>query len=130
MIRESLFQGYYVNCEIIHMGKDYTVAVYGGDTPHIGAVVMSVPRLSLTGKGIGVTSSILTGMGHKDDIIAKWFAEEIAKKTAAIVVCSCGIHVDNITSEQIKQVNKTCERLLQEVLQTVKMDNEYNEDKE
>lgn len=123
MICETLFQDYTVNCEIIHMGKDYTIAVYGGDTPHVGAVVMSVARPSLTGNGIGVTSSVLSGMGHKDDVIAKWFAEEIAKKTASTVVCSCGIHVDDITPEQIEQVQKSCGILLQKILNSIENEN-------
>lgn len=80
MIREELFGGFYLHCDVIPMGKDYTLAVYGGDTPHVGSVVMSVARPSLTGEGTGVTSSVLTGVGHKDDVVAKIFAETVAKK--------------------------------------------------
>ena len=61
MLKEELFEGFSVNCEVIRMGKDYTLAVYGGDTPHAGTVVMTVARPSLTGKGIRVTTSVLTG---------------------------------------------------------------------
>ena len=67
MLREELFDGYSVYCDVIPMGKDYTLAVYGGDTPHVGSVVLSIARPSLAGEGIGVTSSVLSGVGHKDE---------------------------------------------------------------
>ncbi len=73
MIREELFGGFYLHCDVIPMGRDYTLAVYGGDTPHVGSVVMSVARPSLTGEGTGVTSSVLTGVGHKErKKIVRW----------------------------------------------------------
>ena len=87
MLKEELFEGFSVNCEVIRMGKDYTLAVYGGDTPHAGSVVMTVARPSLTGKGIGVTTSVLTGAGHKDDIIARLFSEALAESRNCTVVC-------------------------------------------
>lgn len=116
MLKEELFNGYEIRCHVIRMGKDYTLAVYGGDTPHIGSVVMSTARPSLTGEGIGVTSSVLNGMGHKDEIIARQFAETLAKEKNCTVVCSCGIHVDDIQAEQLEVVQEKCGRLLQRVL--------------
>lgn len=113
MLKEELFEGFSVNCEVIRMGKDYTLAVYGGDTPHAGSVVMTVARPSLTGKGIGVTTSVLTGAGHKDDIIARLFSEALAESRNCTVVCSCGIHVDNIRPEQLEIVREKCGDLLQ-----------------
>lgn len=65
MLKEELFDGLSIICEAIRMGKDYTLAVYGGDTPHAGSVVMTVARPSLTGEGIGVTTSVLTGADIK-----------------------------------------------------------------
>lgn len=111
-----MFDGYYINCEVIQMGRDYTVAVYGGDTPHVGSAVMSVARPSLTGAGIGVTSSILTGLGHKDDVIARMFAEALAKSRDCTVVCTCGIHVDDISQAQIEIVTEKCGKILQALI--------------
>lgn len=118
-LTEKLFDDYSICCDIIQMGKDYTLAVYGGDTPHVGSAVMSVARQSLTGEGIGVTTSVLTGMGHKDDIVAKIFAETIAKLKNCTAVCSCGIHVDDMNKEQIECVKEAGNRLLQQVVQQV-----------
>ena len=126
IIQEVLFDQYDLNCDMIQMGKDYTIAIYGGDTPHVGAVVMSIARPSLIGNGIGVSSSILTVTGHKDDQIAKWIAEETAKKTNGIVVCSCWIHIDGITPEQINIVIEKCDALLQKIFLYIEAQGEKN----
>lgn len=119
MITEELYGGYSIACEVIPMGKDYTLAVYGGDTPHAGSVVMSTARPSLTGEGIGVTSSVLTGLGHKDDVVAKLFAEAVAKKRNCTAVCACGIHIDHMDPAQLELVKQKCMCLLQKVLDEV-----------
>ncbi|GAA0260494.1 hypothetical protein MCI89_03975 [Muricomes sp. OA1] len=116
MLKEELFDGLSIICEAIRMGKDYTLAVYGGDTPHAGSVVMTVARPSLTGEGIGVTTSVLTGAGHKDDIIARLFSEALAKAQNCTVVCSCGIHVEKLRPEQLEIVLEKCGDLLQRLL--------------
>lgn len=64
--------------------------------------------------GYKITCDIIR-MGHKDDMVAKWFAEEIARKENCTVVCSCGIHVDNITAEQIKIVTEKSSILLRKI---------------
>lgn len=118
-LREKLFDGYDVQCDMIEMGKDYTLTVYGGDTPHAGSVVMATARPSLTGEGTGVTSSVINGIGHKDETIARWFAESIATRKNCTVVCVCGIHVDDITPDQIETVRKSCGVLLEKMLEKI-----------
>jgi len=115
-LTELLSNGYEICCSAISMGKDLTVCVSGGDTPHIGSVVMSIARPSLTGEGTGVTSSVLNGMGHKDEYVARKFAEVLAKKYDCTVVCTCGIHIDGITEEQLKEVSECCNRLLEKLM--------------
>lgn len=119
MLVEELFDGMTVNCHVIPMGKDYTLAVYGGDTPHVGSVVMSIARPSLSGEGISATSSVLNGVGHKDEAVARLFAEAIAKAKNCTAVCACGIHVDAITTEQLELVRACCGRLLRRVLEAL-----------
>ena len=115
-LTELLSNGYEICCSVISMGKDLTVCVSGGDTPHIGSVVMSVARPGLTGEGTGVTSSVLNGMGHKDEYVARKFAEALAKKDNCTVVCTCGIHIDGITEAQLKEVSECCNRLLEKLM--------------
>ena len=115
-LKEKIFNGYEMQCTVIPMGADYTVCVHGGSKSHIGSVVMSVPRPSLTGEGRSCTSSVLNGIGHKDEAVARLFAEAIAKEKNGTVVCACGIHVDDITLEQIQEIKSCSEVLLKRVL--------------
>ena len=117
-ILEEWIGGVYpVSCQAVSMGQDYTICVWGGDTPHVGSVVMSVARPSLTGEGTGVTSSVINGMGHKDEYVARKFAEAAAVKYNCTVVCTCGIHIDNITKEQLKEIADASDRLLARLLE-------------
>lgn len=115
-LTETLTDGHEICCKVIPMGRDLTVCVSGGDLPHVGSVVMSVARSSLTGEGVGVTSSVINGMGHKDEYVARKFAEALAKKDNCTVVCTCGIHIDGITEAQLKEVSECCNRLLEKLM--------------
>ncbi|RHU28633.1 hypothetical protein DXD76_05970 [Firmicutes bacterium TM09-10] len=105
-----------VFAQLVQMGKDCTICVWGGDTPHVGSVVMSTARPSLTGSGVGVTSSVLNGIGHKDEYVARKFAEAAAEKFVCTAVCSCGIHIDGITQAQLQEVSVVCDKLLKQVI--------------
>ena len=105
-----------VFAQLVQMGKDCTICVWGGDTPHVGSVVMSTARPSLTGSGVGVTSSVLNGIGHKDEYVARKFAEAAAEKFVCTAVCSCGIHIDDITPAQLQEVSTVCDKLLKQVI--------------
>lgn len=113
---EKMQNGLPIFAQFVQMGKDCTICVWGGDTPHVGSVVMSTARPSLTGSGVGVTSSVLNGIGHKDEYVARKFAEAAAEKFVCTAVCSCGIHIDDITQNQLQEVSTVCDRLLQQVL--------------
>ncbi len=104
-------------CHVISMGRDYTVTVCGGVLPHIGSTVMAQARPSLTGEGISATSSTLNCMGHKDEEVARMFAEKIAVQGNCTAVCTCGIHLDAITKEQLDRVRQSCCELLDRILE-------------
>lgn len=106
-------------CDVNAMGDDYCVLLYGGDLPHVGSTALSVPRPSLTGQGISATTSILNCIGHKDDVLAKLFAEKIAVKTNHVTVCVCGIHVDDLSFEDIQTLYDGCCQFLEEILITL-----------
>ena len=113
---EKMQNGLPVFAQLVQMGKDCTICVWGGDTPHVGSVVMSTARPSLTGSGVGVTSSVLNGIGHKDEYVARKFAEAAAEKFVCTAVCSCGIHIDGITPAQMQEVSVVCDKLLKQVI--------------
>lgn len=81
---------------VVPMGNDLSLNVYGGDAPHIGCVVLAIPRPSLTGEGQSATVSVLNRTGHKDDIVAVDMAKQLAATTGGVVSASVGIHLDTI----------------------------------
>lgn len=92
---------------VTRVGQDYSVILQGGEKPHIGCTVLSVPRPSLTGDGsISATSSVLNMTGHKDEVLCRYLAEVLCRKKRAVTVCSGGFHMDGITKEQIEEVKR------------------------
>lgn len=91
--------------QVSKIGEDYHILLWGGERPHIGCTVLSVPRPSLTGDGsVSATSSVLNVTGHKDEQICRFLAEEVAARKRAVVVCTGGFHYDGITPAQIREI--------------------------
>ncbi len=110
-----------IDIQAILIGEDLCVVISGGDTPHIGCVTLSVPRPSLENNSIiSSTTSVLNLLGHKDDEVARYVSHLLSSKLNKNVVVTCGIHLDNITKEEIKitleLVNEIFNQLLAELL--------------
>ncbi|MHB8062535.1 MAG: proteasome assembly chaperone 4 family protein [Ruminiclostridium sp.] len=94
-----------INMKTLMIGDDLCVIISGGDSPHVGAVALSVPRPSLKHPNVNSAStSVLTLIGHKDDELAKQVSQELASKLNRNVITTCGIHLDNITTEELNVV--------------------------
>ena len=113
---------YRVNCpvcelwgEVVSSGNDCTITINGG-TPHIGCVVLAVPRPSLTGKGISATVSIINRTGHMDDAIATAVAKQIASQRNCVVACSCGIHLDEASKDTIAHIRNSVPLIVEDIL--------------
>jgi hypothetical protein len=99
------------------LGQDFLVAVWGGTHPHIGAVALAVPRPSLKDKKkTSATSSVLTLVGHKEDVTAKMISEALAAGLKRNVVVTAGIHWDNLKAEEIGRVVELTERLANKII--------------
>lgn len=106
-----------ITLQLTKLGEDYHILLWGGDKPHIGCTVLAVPRLSLSGDGsTSVTSSVLNVIGHKDEQLCRYLAEEIARKKRAAAVCTGGFHYENISAAQIQEVlaavREICENIM------------------
>lgn len=105
-----------LSLKAVRVGDDILAWISGGDRPHIGCTVQSVPRLSLTGDGsVSTTSSVLNITGHKDEMICKKAAEALCVRYQAVTVCCGGFHIDHINSEQILEVLYAVDRMLEEM---------------
>lgn len=94
------------------IGEDILLYVKGGEKPHIGCTVMAVPRPSLSGnKQISATSSVLNLTGHKDESLCRTLAEMVCSACGKTVVCTGGFHMDQITLQQIQEVEAAVREL-------------------
>ncbi len=94
------------------IGDDILVAVWGGTKPHIGSVAVAQHRPSLQNPlRSSATSSIINFLGHKDDAVAKLFAEKIAATMNRRCITTAGIHIDNAGDDDLSQILKNCEAL-------------------
>lgn len=86
-------------------GKDYNVCIGGGDTYHIGAVALGIPRPSLADAAkISASASVLCVTAHKEDEVARETALRLATLLNTRVVVTCGLHIDDASSEDIKKL--------------------------
>lgn len=100
------------------IGEEYCIHVSGGERPHIGCVVLAVPRPSLSNPEIiSATSSVWNLTGHKDEYICRELAEAVAKRKNAVTVCTGGFHMDGITKEQIQELMDCIGQLAEEELE-------------
>ena len=102
-VRSSVGDGIFkVIAEVKIIGDDLMISVWGGTKPHIGSISVSVPRLGLQDNTtMSATSSIINLIGHKDEVVARKFSEQLAAKFNKNVIATAGIHIDDITENQI-----------------------------
>jgi hypothetical protein len=100
----------------VPMGRDLSVTLCGGRA-HIGAVAVSQARPSLEPDGgTSATTSVIALPGHKEDELARAIAARFAARLDAVVTVACGIHLDGIRPEELKDVQDLAEQLSAEAL--------------
>jgi len=101
-----------VTLSAYHMGGDLVVLLYN-ENAHLGAVAVGEYDLS----NQRTSTSVITRLGHKDDIVAQKAAYKINKSTKRPVCVIAGIHVDNITKEEIEQIVNNARSLVETFVQ-------------
>ncbi len=105
---------------IQELGDDLLVSIWGGTRPHIGAIGAATPRPSLKDpRKWSATSSNLTFLGHKEDLLAKKISEQLATLLRKNVVVVMGIHWDHMTSNEIKRVESLSKKIPKEILKKI-----------
>ena len=83
----------------------------GGEKPHVGGVVLAIPRPSLSGEGWSSDVYITPVPGHKDVDLAKTVAEILARELRMPVAITAGIHSDDLCLEELNQLICHCTTL-------------------
>ncbi|MFZ5640517.1 MAG: hypothetical protein ACOY4Q_07480 [Bacillota bacterium] len=91
-----------VEISAVFTGRGITALLTGGETPHVGGVVMCVPRQSLSGEGAACDTYVLPVPGHKDTAAAQPVAEMICRRTGQVTVVTAGIHIKNAQSHELE----------------------------
>ncbi len=96
---------YDLEAHVVRVGADLLVAVWGGRSPHIGAVSIAQPRPSLKHpEETSATASVFCFLGHKEDELAKSVSERLAQDLNANVIVTAGIHWDDLDAVGIGKV--------------------------
>ena len=100
-----------VNLLANNMGSDFVVFIYN-ENAHVGAVAIG----EYDHKEERASVSVITRLGHKDDAIAQKAAHLISKSTKKPVCVIAGIHLDNITKEEIDKILENAETAVEEFI--------------
>lgn len=109
-------RGAVIRCRVEWLGGEVLLTLTGGTHPHVGSVVMSEPRPSLTGEGLSATSSVINRIGHKDEAVAREAAERLAARLNTPVCAVCGIHYDTAHGALLTEILEACRSLTDEAL--------------
>ena len=93
------------------MGSDPIVYLYN-ENAHIGAVAVG----EYDHKGKRASTSVITRLGHKDDVVAQKAAHSISKSTRKPVCVIAGIHLENITEIEISKILENTSSLVNEFI--------------
>lgn len=100
--------------------QDINVMIYGGETPHIGAVALAIPRASLRKpEQISASASVLCVTGHKEDQLARDAAIKLASISGSVICVSVGLHIDSASDKDIEMLVKNYDKTVSEFLTIV-----------
>jgi hypothetical protein len=100
-----------VNITVNSMGSDLVVRIYNQNA-HIGAVAIGDYDYERQRASV----SVITRLGHKDDALAKEAAYLLSKSIRRPVCVIAGVHLDNITREEIDEILANTKIAVSEVI--------------
>lgn len=112
-----------VSLTLQNTGNGINGLLIGGEKPHVGGVVLALPRPSLQGKGWSSDLFITPVPGHKDVEVARKVADLLAREFRCPVVVTAGIHSDGLNQEELSLIIRHCESLAQAGLAAFKQVN-------
>ncbi|MDH4068060.1 MAG: hypothetical protein OEU97_03900 [Dehalococcoidia bacterium] len=100
-----------VNVTVNSMGSDLVVRIYNQNA-HIGAVAIGDYDYEHERASV----SVITRLGHKDDALAREAAYLLSKSIRRPVCVVAGVHLDNITREEIDQILANTRTAISEII--------------
>lgn len=79
-----------------------SITITGGEKPHVGGTVLSVPRKSGAGDHMSCDTWICPVPGHKDTEIAVKVAETVCRGTGQTVGVIAGIHINKAQQRELE----------------------------
>ena len=104
-------QEYLLEAVAVRCGDDLTVVIGGGEKQHIGAVAVGVPCPGL----VSSSASVLCLTGHKEDLLARKAALELARMLGHTVTVTVGLHIDDASAEAIAMLEANFQELLRQI---------------
>ncbi|WP_138493516.1 hypothetical protein [Paenibacillus pinistramenti] len=95
------------------LGQDHLLVITGG-AAHIGAASVS----SQSEDGVLTQTSAVPG--HKEHVLTDSLAHKAAAQLGSTVVIIMGIHYDNLDQEEIREVGRISEHLVEEYIRKQK----------
>jgi hypothetical protein len=100
-----------VNVTVNSMGSDLVVRIYNQNA-HIGAVAIGDYDYEHERASV----SVITRLGHKDDTLAGEAAYLLSKSIRRPVCVIAGVHLDNITREEIEEILANTKIAISEII--------------
>jgi hypothetical protein len=100
-----------VDVAVNSMGSDLVVRIYNQNA-HVGAVAIGDYDYEHERASV----SVVTRLGHKDDALAAEAAYLLSKSVKRPACVIAGVHVDNITGEEIGKILANTRIAVQEII--------------
>ncbi len=93
------------------IGEDLIVYLFN-DRAHLGAVAVA----DYCREEDRASVSVITRLGHKDDAVACNAAQKLCKLLKKPVCAIAGIHLDEITEEEIAEILRNCDKAVERLV--------------
>ena len=100
-----------VSVTVNSLGSDLVVRIYNQNA-HIGAVAIGDYDYEHERASV----SVITRLGHKDDALAREAAYLLSKSIRRPVCVIAGVHLDNITREEIDEILANTKIAISEII--------------
>ena len=99
-----------VYCQQLDYG--YEIRILGGQRSHVGSVTVADKQGNL---------QTIVLPGHKEDVITRQWAGQIWKLVKQPVSVLAGVHYDNLEKEQLMEVIRILDQLLENLEQELRL---------